>query len=45
MAGIMVVGFSVDYCLHLAHMYTQAPFHSARAKVDVYYAQVRVIAY
>ena len=33
MAGVMVVGFSVDYCLHLAHMYTEAPFHSARAKV------------
>jgi len=33
-AGIMVVGFSVDYCLHLAHMYTEAPVHNARAKVQ-----------
>lgn len=33
-AGIMVVGFSVDYCLHLAHMYTEAPYDTARARVQ-----------
>ena len=40
-AGIMVVGFSVDYCLHLAHMYTEAPYDTARARVSVAFDSTR----
>lgn len=34
MAGIIVIGFSVDYVVHMAHMFIEATEHGARTKEE-----------
>lgn len=43
-AGIIIIGFSVDYTVHLGHMYTVGEYHDLYGRVDKFKFASRKIA-